>query len=100
MDSVANSVVDLVFHVDKLPPAINVVHSNPVSWNAVIQDVADAMIQELNLSKPLPLVSFQEWVSLLDKHANSLDEATQIKIVRSFLSDGHKIADVLGCSRP
>ena len=88
MDSVANSVVDLVFHIDRLPPAINIVHSHPVPWNAVIQDVADAMVQELQLPKPLPLVSFQEWFSLLEKHGNSLDEADQIKIVRSFLFQG------------
>ena len=44
MDSVAKSVVDLVFNVDRLPPAINIVHSNPVNWNTVIQDVAEAMV--------------------------------------------------------
>ena len=60
MDSVANSIVDLVFNVDRLPPAINIVHSDPVNWNAVIQDVADAMVRELHLPMPLRLVSFQE----------------------------------------
>ena len=84
MDSVAKSVVDLVFHVDRLPPAINVVHSDPVNWNAVIQDVADAMVQQLRLPAPLRLVSFQEWVSLLGKHGSSLDEASQVKIVSHF----------------
>ena len=84
MDSVANTIVDLVFNVDRLPPAINIVHSHPVNWNKVIEDVADAMVHELHLSKPLPLVSFQEWFSLLEKHANSLDEVTQVKIVSRF----------------
>ena len=84
MDSVAKSVVDLVFHADRLPPAINIVHSDPVNWNAVIQDVADAMVQELHPSVPLRLVSFQEWVSLLEKYGSSLDEASQVKIVSRF----------------
>jgi len=84
MDSVASSIVDLVFNVDRLPPAINIVHSHPVKWNMVIQDVADAMVQELQLSKPLQLISFQEWFSLLEKHASSLNEATQVKIVSRF----------------
>jgi len=84
MDSVANSIVDLVFNVDRLPPAINIVHSHPVKWNTVIQDVGDAMVQELHLSKPLPLVSFQEWFSLLEKRGGSLDGANQIKIVSRF----------------
>ena len=84
MDSVARSVVDLVFSVDRLPPAINIVHSNPVDWNTVIQDVADAMVQELHLPAPLRLVSFQEWFSLLEKHGSSLDETSQVKIVSRF----------------
>jgi hypothetical protein len=84
MESAAKSIVDLVFNVDRLPPAINIVHSDPVDWNAVIQDVADAMAQELHLPTPLQLVSFQEWVSLLEKHGNSLDEANQVQIVSRF----------------
>jgi hypothetical protein len=84
MDSVANSIVDLVFNVDRLPPAINIVHSDPVNWNAVIQDVADAMVQELHLPTPLRLVSFQEWFSLLEKYGSSLDEAKQVNIVSHF----------------
>ena len=78
MQSVAKSIVDLVFHVDRLPPAINIVHSD---WNTVIQDVADAMVQEPHLPTPLQLVSFQEWFSLLEKNSDSLDEANQAKIV-------------------
>ena len=81
MQSVAKSIVDLVFHVDRLPPAINIVHSDPVDWNTVIQDVADAMVQEPHLPTPLQLVSFQEWFSLLEKNSDSLDEANQAKIV-------------------
>jgi hypothetical protein len=84
MDSVANSIVDIVFNVARLPPAINIVHSDPVNWNAVIQDVADAMVRELNLLMPLRLVSFHEWFSLLEKHGGSLDEAKQVKIVSHF----------------
>ena len=84
MDSVANSIVDLVFSDDRLPPAINIVHSDPVKWNTVIQDVADAMVQKLHLPTPLRLVSFQEWFSLLEKHGSSLDEAKQVKIVSHF----------------
>ncbi|KIM36904.1 hypothetical protein M413DRAFT_31301 [Hebeloma cylindrosporum] len=80
MDSVAQSVMDLVFSVDTLPPAINIVHSNPVTWNSVIQNVADALVQQLHLPAPLPLVSFQEWFSLLKNHGSSLDEANQVKI--------------------
>jgi hypothetical protein len=84
MDSVAKSVVDLVFTVDRLPPAINIVHSDPVDWNTVIQDVADAMVQELHLPTPLQLVSFQEWFSLLEKHGSLLDEASEVKLVSHF----------------
>ena len=84
MDSVANSIVDLVFNVDRLPPAINIVHSDPVSWNTVIQDVAHAMARELHLPMPLRLVSFQEWFSLLERHCSSLDDSSQIKIVSRF----------------
>ena len=84
MESVAKSIVDLVFHVDRLPPAINIVHSDPVDWNAVIQDVADAMVQELHLPTSLQFISFQEWFSLLEKNSDSLDEANQVKIVSCF----------------
>jgi hypothetical protein len=84
MDSVAKSIVDLVFNVDQLPPAINIVHSDPVTWNKVIQDVADAMVQELHLPTPLRLVSFQEWFSLLEKQGSLLDEASEVKIVSNF----------------
>ena len=111
MDSVANSIVDLVFNVDRLPPAINIVHSDPVNWNAVIQDVADAMVRELHLPMPLRLVSFQEWFSLLEKHGSSLDEAKQVKIVSHFAwrmirlpmlldTAGLKIAEFLQGSGP
>jgi hypothetical protein len=84
MDSVANSIVDLVFNVDRLPPAINIVHSDPINWNAVIQDVADAMVRELHLPMPLRLVSFHEWFSLLEKHGSSVHDSCQIKIVSRF----------------
>jgi hypothetical protein len=84
MDSVTKSIVDLVFNADRLPPAINIVHSDPVNWNAVIQDVADAMVRELHLPTPLRLVSFQEWFSFLVKHGSSLDDSSQVKIVSYF----------------
>jgi len=99
MDSVANSIVDLVFNVDRLPPAINIVHSHPVKWNTVIQDVADAMVHELHLSKPLKLISFQEWFSLLEKHGSSLDEANQIKIVSPFFCRIMKLPTSLDSAR-
>ena len=74
IDSVAESIVDLVFNVDRLPPAIIIVHSDPANWNAVIQDVADAMVREFHLPTPLRLISFQEWFALPEKHGSSLDD--------------------------
>ena len=86
MDSVASSVVDSVFDVDRFPPTINIVHSRPDNWNTVIQDVAYAMVQELDLSRPLQLVSFQEWFSLLKIDGDSLDEGTRVKIIVKHFS--------------
>ncbi|KAF8953646.1 hypothetical protein BDZ97DRAFT_1767277, partial [Flammula alnicola] len=43
--------------------ALNVLHSQPIEWNAMIQYVADALVRERNLAAPVPLVPFQDWFS-------------------------------------
>ncbi|CAA7263092.1 unnamed protein product [Cyclocybe aegerita] len=76
MDVVSNSILDLVMNSDSrtLPPAMNVLHPEPVPWNTIIEHTARALFQELSLDKPLNLVPFREWFSMLEaRQASSVE---------------------------
>ncbi|KAF8974264.1 hypothetical protein BDZ97DRAFT_1772696 [Flammula alnicola] len=85
MDAVSDSILDLVFYPKRFPSALNLVHSKPIKWNAVIQYIADALARERGMTASIPLVSFQEWVSMLEKRARSSTNEDQANIVSFYL---------------
>jgi len=83
MDAVSNCITGLTFHKKHLPPVLNVVHPRPTDWNTVIKLIGDALVVQRKLNSPLSFVSFQEWFSILESHAQSADQADERRIVRS-----------------
>ncbi|KAF8953018.1 putative aminoadipate reductase [Flammula alnicola] len=90
MDTVANCILELSFHAKRYPAALNVLHSQPIEWNAMIQYVADALVRERNLAAPVPLVPFQDWFSRLEKHASSPSDSLKLKLPAMKLYDFFK----------
>ena len=84
MDAVSDCITELVFHNQRLPPVLNIVHPKPTEWNAIIKLINDGLVLKKKLETPLPLVSFQEWFSNLEGHAQSPDQAVELKIVCPF----------------
>jgi hypothetical protein len=84
MDAVSNCIMELIFHNNRLPPVLNVVHPRPTEWNTVIKLFGDALVSQKNLSSPLDLVSFQEWFYILEAHAKAANQENknELKIVR------------------
>ncbi|KAG6878054.1 putative NRPS-like protein biosynthetic cluster [Termitomyces sp. T159_Od127] len=65
------TILDIAFSDDKLPEAINLVHPRPAKWDMVI-DALKAVLDQGGSS--LRIVSFQEWFSLLEKHAKNASD--------------------------
>ncbi|KAF8868636.1 acetyl-CoA synthetase-like protein [Gymnopilus junonius] len=65
MDRVAASILDLVFSEEVYPAAINVLHPKPVPWNTVMEYIIESLEEEEH--KTLSLISFVEWVAVLEK---------------------------------
>jgi thioester reductase-like protein len=87
MDSVSDSITELAFHHQRLPPVLNIVHPKSTNWNTIIKPINDALVFQKKLDAPLPLVSFQEWFSNLEGHAQSADQAVELKIPALKLLD-------------
>lgn len=72
-DAVSKSILDVAFAREQPPFALNLVHPRPVAWNDVITAVANALIKQKKLeNKPLRVVPFHGWFSLLERRANSV----------------------------
>ena len=84
MDAVSDSIIELAFQNQHLPPVLNIVHPRPTEWNTIIKLVNDALVLQKKIHTPLPLVSFQEWFSNLEGRTQSPDQAVEIKIVCPF----------------
>ncbi|KAF8971819.1 acetyl-CoA synthetase-like protein [Flammula alnicola] len=84
-NSVSDCLMDLVFYAERYPPALNIVHPNPVPWNATIKHIREALELERNTS--LPLISFQEWFTILGKRGASSNSDDLVKIPAIKLHD-------------
>jgi len=73
MDAVSKIILDVALAKEPPPIALNLVHPRPVQWNDVMLPIAEAITRKQNLDT-LRVVSFQEWFSLVEKHAKSTSE--------------------------
>lgn len=73
MDAVSRTIIDVAFAKDRPPTALNLVHPRPVKWNDVILPVGEAVARQRKLGL-LRVIPFQEWFSLVEKHAKSASE--------------------------
>ncbi|KAH9475908.1 putative NRPS-like protein biosynthetic cluster [Psilocybe cubensis] len=73
-------------------PALNLVHPRPTSWNAIFCLINEALVREGVIKEELPTVTYQEWLSLLEKKAAAsntesaqiLKDVPAIKIIDFF----------------
>ncbi|KAF9527250.1 putative aminoadipate reductase [Crepidotus variabilis] len=80
MDAVAQAILDVAFapHIyGSKYPALNIVHPRPVSWDAVIEGINDALVNERVLDKKLPIMEFQKWFSRLEGKSGMNDTQVQ-----------------------
>ena len=84
MDAVSDCITELASHHQRLPPVLNIAHPRPTDWNRIIKFIGDALVLQKMLDIPLPLVSFREWFSNLEAHAQSPDQAEEARIVCIF----------------
>ena len=85
MDAVSDCVTELAFQNRRLPTVLNIVHPRPTEWNTIVKLIGDALVFQKKLDSPLGLVSFQEWFSILEAHAESSNPEEEVRIVRAFL---------------
>ena len=86
MDAVSDCITELAFQNRRLPSVLNIVHPRPTEWNSIIKLIGDALVLHKKLDSPLVLVSFQEWFSILEAHAQSSNQAEEDRIVSIFFS--------------
>lgn len=91
MHAVSQAILDVAWSstagAESWPPALNLVHPRPVSWNAIFSQVNEALVREGVVKAELPIVAFQEWFSLLEKKAASSSDSEQVlKDIVSWLA--------------
>ena len=86
MDAVSDCITELAFYNQRLPSVLNIVHPRPTEWNTIINLIGDALVLQRKVDSPLVLVSFQEWFSILEAHAQSSNPAEEVRIVCVFFS--------------
>ncbi|KAG6878934.1 putative NRPS-like protein biosynthetic cluster [Termitomyces sp. T32_za158] len=72
MHAVSRTILDIAFSADQLPEVINLVHPRPVQWNGVIDGLRAILDED---ERPLRIVPFQEWFSLLERRATNANDA-------------------------
>ena len=77
MDTVAQSVLELTFSQNALPPIANLVHPRPIAWTFMISSVCEAL--QTLASKKLSIVPFADWFTSLETHSRG---ATRDDIAR------------------
>jgi hypothetical protein len=84
MDAISNCIVELIFHNERLPPVLNLVHPRPTNWNTVIKLIGDALVLQKRIGLSLPSISFQKWFYILEAHAKAANQENQneLRIVR------------------
>ena len=79
-DAVAQAFVDLVVSREPLPTVVNLVHPQAVPWSQALGDINN------QLSTPLPVIPFSEWISKLEAVSANAD-AKQLDAVVRVSSD-------------
>ncbi|KAG6853021.1 putative NRPS-like protein biosynthetic cluster [Blastosporella zonata] len=85
MDVVGRAIVEAALGKEALPQATNLVHPRPVEGKDVIHAIPEA------LGRQLKIVSFNEWLAVVDRHAetptaNTLTDIPAIKLLDFFRS--------------
>lgn len=82
MDAVAQSMLDvfLVSQQTTSHHALNIVHPRPISWDSIFINIADALENQGVVDHEIPLVTFSEWLQLLENASD--DEIHLENLVR------------------
>ncbi|KAG2093538.1 putative aminoadipate reductase [Suillus discolor] len=78
--AISNAILDVAFAEEEPSIAVNLVHPKPTAWKALIQPIADALVEHKVTSHPLPLVPFSEWFERLESSAKDASEETMKRI--------------------
>ncbi|EPQ52234.1 acetyl-CoA synthetase-like protein [Gloeophyllum trabeum ATCC 11539] len=75
-DVVAQAVLDATLAKEGPPSALNILHPRPVPWSLIISGISSALakIVDDGSNEPLPIVSFRQWVTLLEAKARDATE--------------------------
>jgi hypothetical protein len=87
-EAVARTVLDIAFAPSTSPPAVNVVHPHPVSWNIVMQSVSDALVAAGVVAQPLSLAPFKSWQEKLVLRDERVTPADLAELVSSRAPSG------------
>ncbi|KAG1835183.1 putative aminoadipate reductase [Suillus variegatus] len=92
--AISNAILDVAFAEEEPSIVVNLVHPKPTAWKALIQPIADALVERKVTSHPLPLVPFSEWFERLESSAKDLNEETMkripaIKLLSFFRAMAH-----------
>lgn len=79
LDVVAKCTLDVAFSKEQPPPVLNLWHPRPVPWNDLMGAVGSALSRQTG--RRIPLVTFSEWVSILDQRARNPSTRDLQKIV-------------------
>lgn len=74
MHAVSQTLLDIAFLVQSPPPALNIVHPRPVSWNYIISSISQALVQEGVTPTKLPFDDFQSWFFQLESRSADASE--------------------------
>ncbi|KAG2076578.1 hypothetical protein BDR04DRAFT_1068074 [Suillus decipiens] len=78
--AISNAILDVAFAEEEPPIVMNLVHPRPVVWRALIEPIADALVERKATSHALPLVPFSEWLEKLELSAKDFNEETMERI--------------------
>ncbi|KAG2076565.1 putative aminoadipate reductase [Suillus decipiens] len=78
--AISNAILDVAFSEEEPPIVMNMVHPRPVVWRALMQPIADALVERKVTGHPLPLVPFSEWLEKLESSAKDFNEETMKRI--------------------
>ncbi|KAH7912704.1 acetyl-CoA synthetase-like protein [Hygrophoropsis aurantiaca] len=87
---VADIIIDAAFAKDKLPATINIIHPRPVAWSTMMGQVRAEFVRMKGLDEhALRMVSFEDWLSELDKRIHTatkqdLDRIPALKLIEYF----------------
>ncbi|KAF8901178.1 acetyl-CoA synthetase-like protein [Gymnopilus junonius] len=74
MHAVSQTLLDIAFSANSPPPALNIVHPRPVSWNYIMSSISQALVREGVISAKLPFNDFQSWFFHLEARSADASE--------------------------